>query len=587
MKKIIHIYLIASLLIYLLNLTSCTSTKKVSYFSNEYSCLDFSPDSIYKILLDKSDSLSLWSKQKQADYWLTRLLAQDKCYIPLKSDSLPIVLEEFFYNKNQNIKAATAKYLQCEFLIEKGDYPRALNFLLKTIRQYDIPKNEAINGHIYGTIAYIYDQIENSALSQKYYQKALEAYINANDSTLLPSALVDLANCYLYTQPDTIFSIFKQAKTLANIQGLDKRVRSINMSLANAYLTRDSLESAYRIIQELKSNSELSKACTPKPIRDQFDLLQGEYYILTKQYEKATEIYNTLSTSERAQTTLLANSILAQLANARGKYKKANEYYRNFLATHDSIMSQKNLDATHKYQALYDYHVAQEKENQAKQELKQAQLIFSYLVAGITVCVSLIIILIIYSKNRKIQESHRHIEEATNKYLVAEENILKAQKQMNRLQDKHETSQQRIDEQEEEIHRMEQLMLEAKAQVTSILGKKEKPEMILTLHPDYQVLHQDEDLKNALFSDELRDKYMKLVDHFYPSFKQNTLTLYPKISANDLLLCYLLKLDVPMHQAAYHLGRDRSTVSKARKRIAERCGLDPKTNDLEEIIKRS
>lgn len=587
MKKYKNLHPIVTLLTLLLSLTNCTTKHTISYFTKEQNYLDLAPDSIYKLLLEKSDSLSLWNKQKQADYWLTRLLAQDKCYIHIKNDSIPKVLEEFYIQNNQPCKAVTAQYLQSTFYMDKGDYPRALKILLKALEQYNLPRQRSIHGHIYSRIGYIYGQTENNLMTKKYYQMAIKAYKNANDSILLPSALSDLAKSYPPTKSDTIFKLFKEAKVLADLQRLHKKVYSINMSLASAYLTADSIKTAYNIIQELKLYTQRNYNCPPKPIQNQYNFLLGKYYIHSEQYERAFEVFKKLSNCENAHTIMTANSILAQLANVRGEYKKANNYYREFLIGYKSLMSQKNLDATQKYQALYDYHVAQEKENQAKQELKQAQLIFSYIAAGITVCVSLIIILIIYAKNRKIQESHKHIKEATNKYLIAQEDILRAENQMSRLKDKHETSQKKLDEQEEEIHRMEQLMLEAKEQVVSILGKKETPEMVLTLHPDYQVLHQDENLKNTFFSDELRDKYMKLVDHFYPNFRQNTLTLYPKISSNDLLLCYLLKLDVPMHQAATHLGRERSTISKARKRIAERSGLDYKSDALEEMIKQS
>ncbi len=495
MKKIKNLYPIIALLLCLL-LSNCTSKCTPSYFATEQHYLDISPDSIYQILLDKSDSLTLWDEQKQTDYWLVRLLAQSKCYINIDSDSVPLALEKYYRKKNQLTKAATAKYLQSTSFQDKNDYPRALRILLEILEQYNIPKDESINGHIYGTIGYIYRKTENNILEKKYYHMALEAYKNANDSTLLPSALADLANSYHPTKSDTVFVLLKEAKTLANIQGLHKRTRSINMVLASAYLEMDSLELAYNIIQELKNDSDLNSS-TPQPIQDQYRSLQGRYYIQSNQYEKAFDIYKTLANSKSAHTQMSAISILAQLANIRGEYKKANSYYNTFLTTYKSLMSQKNLDAAQKYQALYDYHVSQEKEHLAKQDLKQTQLIFSYLAVGVTVCVSLIIILIIYAKNRKIQESHKHIEEATNKYLMAEENMLRAEAQMTRLKNEHETSKLKIDEQLEEIHHMRKNMIEAKKQVRSLLGQKQETKKTLTLDPDYLRLHQDEELKKS------------------------------------------------------------------------------------------
>ncbi len=588
MKKINNLFPIIALCFCILSLMNCTHSSKSSYFLKEQSNLDIHSDSIYEFLLTKSDSIIQWTdKQKQADYWLTLLLAQSKCYVHIESDSLPLALENYYKKNNQPIKAATAGYLQGISFMDKDDYPRALKILLKTLECYNIPKDNSVRGHLYSIIGYVYGQIENNALEKKYYQMAVEAYKNANDSTLLPTALKDLANSYLTTQPDTFFILSKQAKSIAHIRGLHKRAYDIDMSLTNAYLIIDSIKQAYKILQELKVELGGNINQYPQPVKNEYNFLRGRYYIQSEQYDKAFEIFKNLSNSKIVHTKMTANSILAQLASDRGNYKEANSYYKTFLTAYYSQMNQKNLDAVHKYQALYNYNIAQEKEHQAKQKLKRTQLRFSYILIGATLCISLIIILIIYSKNRKIQESHARIEEATNKYLLAEENMLMAEAQMTRLKNEHETSKQKIDEQIEEIHHMKQNMIEAKKQVRSLLGQKQETKKTLTLDPDYLRLHQDEELKKELFKEDLRDKYMKLVDYYEPNFKQNILTLYPKIADYDLLLCYLLKLDVPMNQAAIHLGRERSTVSKARKRIAERCGFDPKTNALEEMISQS
>ena len=113
------------------------------------------------------------------------------------------------------------------------------------------------------------------------------------------------------------------------------------------------------------------------------------------------------------------------------------------------------------------------------------------------------------------------------------------------------------------------------------LEKKHSEHRITNLQENTQKLQIDleNDLHQILQSDLKKPDLLTSFSNFeklYPDFRQSLQKIIPDISANELKLCSLLRLNLSSKEVSQLLNITPASVNKARYRIRKKIGLDSK-----------
>jgi DNA-binding CsgD family transcriptional regulator len=116
------------------------------------------------------------------------------------------------------------------------------------------------------------------------------------------------------------------------------------------------------------------------------------------------------------------------------------------------------------------------------------------------------------------------------------------------------------------------------------LEKKHSEHRITNLQDNNQKLQIDleNDLHQILQSDLKKPDLLPFFSNFekrYPDFRQSLQKIIPYITANELKLCSLLRLNLSSKEVSQLLNITPASVNKARYRIRKKIGLDS-TEDL-------
>ncbi|MDA3942912.1 MAG: helix-turn-helix transcriptional regulator [Bacteroidetes bacterium] len=115
----------------------------------------------------------------------------------------------------------------------------------------------------------------------------------------------------------------------------------------------------------------------------------------------------------------------------------------------------------------------------------------------------------------------------------------------------------------------------------SRLEKKYSERRITNLQANNQKLQIDleHDLHQILQSDLKKPDLLPFFSNFeklYPDFRQSLQKIIPDITANELKLCALLRLNLSSKEVSQILNITPASVNKARYRIRKKIGLDSK-----------
>lgn len=86
-------------------------------------------------------------------------------------------------------------------------------------------------------------------------------------------------------------------------------------------------------------------------------------------------------------------------------------------------------------------------------------------------------------------------------------------------------------------------------------------------------------------SDEDWKELQEAIDATYPFFTIKLYNLYPRLSQQELRICYLIKISLPNKDIATLLNRTPSAITKARVRLYVKIyGKDAKEGDISQIV---
>lgn len=139
------------------------------------------------------------------------------------------------------------------------------------------------------------------------------------------------------------------------------------------------------------------------------------------------------------------------------------------------------------------------------------------------------------------------------------------------------SKQKEMSEVERQLYETRKLMLEMENRQIF-----EKQGTFLLLEKDfhnsslYIRIHREDDIQ--LGSSEWEELH-QLIDATYPDFTNRLIKLYPQISIEEMHICYLVKMQLPIKKIAFIMHITSSGVSQCRRRLYKKFTGEPQNTE--------
>lgn len=546
-----NIILQISFVISLLCLVSCSNRTSVSTeLDKARSLMETASDSSLAIL-DNITSPEKLSEKEYAAYCLLLTQAQDKNYYIHDSDSLIMIATSYYEKHNDLLPLALSYYYAGRVYSDMQDALQAQQYYLKALalgESLDLPELLIkINSNL-GTL-YSYQDIYEMALPL--YKKTLPLFENTNDSTNMSFVLRNIARVFTEThQPDSAIHYYEQAIKMATPQSIS----ALQNGLGSLYLQTEKYDEAYNCIQKAIQSCNSPKLLYP------FYLNLGEYYYKTMQYDSAQHYLNCSLQSPILYTQAGSLYFLAQIEKQKLDFKNYLKYWDQYEQLRDSIDHDSHFENIRIAQSMFNYQRIADEKNKYEQEATQRMIIIYQILIIIT---ALLIIFFFFFKKEQ-QKKKKLLDLKEKLYKQSLEYLEENKKKIALLEQELSSGQETIGDVKRQLFETRKLMLEMENRQISLkhdtmhLVEQDLRKSIL-----YTKIHQTEE---KLSDSEWSELFM-LVDATYPNFKKGLLELCSRISLEELRICYLVKIDIPVKRIAILMNITSSGVSQCRRRL--------------------
>ncbi|MCL3851285.1 tetratricopeptide repeat protein [Parabacteroides sp. GYB001] len=546
-----NIVLQISFVISLLCLVSCSNRTSVSTELNKArSLMEMASDSSLAIL-DNITSPEKLSEKEYAAYCLLLTQALDKNYYIHDSDSLIMIATNYYEKHNDLLPLALSYYYAGRVYSDMQDALQAQQYYLKALalgESLNLPELLIkINSNL-GTL-YSYQDIYEMALPL--YKKTLPLFENTNDSTNMSFVLRNIARVFTEThQPDSAIYYYEQAIKIATPQSIS----ALQNGLGSLYLQMEKYDEAYICIQKAIQSCNSPKLLYP------FYLNLGEYYYKTMQHDSAQHYLNRSLQSPILYTQAGSLYFLAQIEKQKLDFKNYLKYWDQYEQLRDSIDHDSHFENIRIAQSMFNYQRISDEKNKYEQEATQRMIIIYQILIIIT---ALLIIFFFFFKKEQ-QKKKRLLDLKEKLYKQSLEYLEENKKKIALLEQELSSGQETIGDVKRQLFETRKLMLEMENRQISL-----KHDTMLLVEQDlrkstlYTKIHQTEEK----LSDSEWSELFLLVDATYPNFKKGLLELCSRISLEELRICYLVKINIPVKRIAILMNITSSGVSQCRRRL--------------------
>lgn len=334
---------------------------------------DFSPDSA-KRLLQETRSYAI--KQKDTSSIITLynyegILAyrEEQIELALKSYDRAIDLAE---RSNQS---SPGLYTNLGILQEKiGIYKEAIANYFKALQIFQEEKDLYGLGVVYNNIGFAYFQQQDYDKALEYYQKSYNAYQATNDKISTLGAQLNIATAYrALGQNESVLNTYFEVLRVSEEIGDQKSIIAVKANIAYYYALEKPIKTELLkvVIDELKP---FQSVMTPTDTR-LFYLTKVHLYQFNRQYSLAILELKKLQALDVAGEMKYSSvddlELLAELYENVGNYKSANNAYKEYKISSDSLVNQETLAELKLKEAEASYN--QEKKNREEAyKLEQA-----------------------------------------------------------------------------------------------------------------------------------------------------------------------------------------------------------------------
>ncbi|MBO7552554.1 MAG: tetratricopeptide repeat protein [Bacteroidaceae bacterium] len=538
---------------------------------------------------------SIREEMAQADkptrmyHQLLSVKAQDKAYIPHTSDSLMLSLVDYYEHEGDKSLLPEAYYYLGSIYRDLKDAPRALDAFQKALDVVDKTPSSLLR--------MIHNQMGWLFYRQKMYDEAMTSYLQGyrcdsllKDTFEMSSDLINIA--YIYQCKDdslsSLSSLFK-ARELAKSIDSQLMLDEADIQIAGLFIEMGKDEKAKQLIQ-----SPLKRAI-PSNISSIYSIA-AKAYLHVGETDSASYLFKVLLKEGNIYAQRAAYEGLANIAVKENDMKKAADYFMHFRQTSDSIQHISAIESVAQMKSLYDYQL-REKENLQLQQQKE-RLRNNFIITALIgiILITLLTASVFYYRRRQhllalqmslmkhhTEEQYKkttaYIEHNKEEIVKLTEQIANLLKEINVEKEVHHNEKQTLLE-ELELQRQK---IEQQNRLAEIeIKERSEVEKKILASEIYQKLKLSIDSK-SLITDDMLGQLGDLLNKHYPNFK--SVIQSSDLSKINYAICMLTKIGIQSIDIATLVGRERSTITKAKPKIYKKItGLDGKVTDFDNYI---
>lgn len=563
----------------LIGLSGCVSKSYPEALRQAERCMEANPDSARLYLTTLDSVISAEPEETRMYYYLLKTKANDKLYVKHTSDSLMLQVVRFYEQRGDADKLMEAYYYLGSVYRDMNDAPHAL----KAFQQAAEAGKESSNYRVLGLIneqigtLFAYQELYSESLNA--ITKAIQYYQINSDKDGIIYSYRNMARIYDRTnQPDSAEYFYRKSCQAA---------QKLNNSFIEDYIVSEWI-SYYISHHEINKAEDLISFLSSRMRQDDAITLHALGVIARHQQQTDSARYYFQRALQRGNLYVRCGTYqaLADLEAGCGNYRLAFEYARHNRLLNDSIQKITRTEAVDRIHSLYNYeHV--EKANwqlQLESERKQNQiyrlgLMLSILTGGI-VWVSF--------RYRKQQQAVREQEARLQQLKEEQERNSRSQMEQNRQRIQALEAQladaERLNAEQKQLLQSERNLLEISNRKIQInIEEKNLLELNLRKSEVYQYFHAEEHWDHI--APEKWGELQQAVETTYPQLIGRLRFLYPQISTQEIRLCYLTKISIPVRGIAAILCKSMPAISNMRARLYKKLlNEEGKASDFDKFI---
>ena len=574
------------------------------------------PDSALFILDSLEQSSHDFSRSNIRRWQLLRLMAQNKCDTVFRSDSLQIVLTNYYDHRGTPNERMIAHYLLGRAKSDMGEAPEAMRCYQEAVACADTTSFDCD----WWNLTRIYLQLADEYYSSYMPMEMKEALrlsricaLHAGDTITSIIAYAKLSEVYELTDSkDSAAIAIREATQLFENEGRHDLASQIQSLLIEYEVEKGNLEEASRIVKYYESHSgyfddnhEIEKG------REIYYYSKGLFYLGAGRPDSAECMFRKLL--HRAQDM---NDTHAAYLGLRKKYLATGpkdslvKYAMLSESTNDSLYQENYKDNIQRLQSRYNYsrHLENEQRLMLSNE-KRGKFIVFIIFCFIIIAATALAIYQNKRKKREIQFREYRDDLKRLRQLKAEMSELVRSKDVtiNTLSHESIMQQSNIEEMKGHILQLKEKLEESRRlTLESIMAKDEEIRLLTEKNKKYDKFFinktKDEIVKSIRKSEIVRkleyivshpvhspstedwDKLDLLFHEEHPNFPA-TLQETWQLTVNEYRLCQLVFAGISPKGISVLMGFNKSNVSNIRKRLlAKLTGRDGKANEFDEFL---
>lgn len=523
------------------------------------------PDNSIVLLEHLKDSITSEPKATQMYYWLLTIKAKDKAYVMHTSDSLILEVLHYYEDKEDEKHLPEAYYYAGRVYSDLGDAPQALDYfqkaaeLLKGSTDYEL--KEVLYSQIGGLFFFqdVYDEAMKAYKKSYYFNKA---YMKDEEGTIISLCNIGATFNFIGNM-DSAMYYYQTAYKIAKENRSKILIDRVQSSLLDLYTQLK--------LYDLAKDALLSLGI-PKPHEQiAYNSIVANLFLQTEKLDSATYYYKKLLENDDIYAQQDAHWGLAKIAQKRSDCQSSLEHIRQYTMWTDSIRKITDSETIRKIQSLYNYQLREKENLQLKMNNTQQRQWINYSILAIVILALYTTAHSQYNKRKKLQLT------------------IKLEKLEKLKEEQYRKSCEFIEENKRKIEDLEKALQESSNHNDDMqkqLQLQKQKEKFIILNSDAAIDIETQSIKiSALKQTDIYNKFHNAVsnakvvidskdwellyskvDTCYTHFTGKLRSIYP-ISDIDMKICILLKIDITVTGISIILGRSKSTIVSARKKM--------------------
>lgn len=559
----ISVYIIfnVSLLFCLLSFTSCSNDNSFSPELRQAERLMETASDSALIILKNIESPEKLTTAEYASYCLLLTQAFDKNYILMNSDSLMKTAVQYYEKQNDANLLAQAYYYMGRTYSDMQDALQAQQYYLKALELGERLNLTDLLIKTYNSLGTLYSYQNVYEMALPLYKKTLCLLKGSNDSTRLSLALRNTARVFSEIQQlDSAIYYYEQAIKTATPESIS----SLQNDLGSLYLKTDQYEKAgYHIRKSIQT-------CINPDLQYHTFLTYGEYLLKTAQYDSARYYLNQSLQSPSIYTQAGSLHYLARLERQNSNPANYFSYWDQYEQLRDSIEDDYHFENIRIVQSMFNYqNISDQKIIYEKKAAERMIIIYQILI------ITIVLLLAGYFYFKKEQNKRKMLLDLKEElYNESQQHIEDNKKKIKLLENKLANGQETLSDVKKQLFETKKLMLEMEnRQITLKQDTLELLEQDFKKSSLYIKLQKD----TTGLSESEWSELSLLIDATYSNFTKRILDLSQRISQEELRICYLVKLGIPVKRIAKLMNLTSSGVSQCRRRLYKKLTDKPES----------